>query len=81
MRAIAVDEAEHASLAWAVDAWARPRLAARERAQAKEAREQAPAQLIATAREPVSPELSTTLGLPTPAAAKHLISTLSVLWG
>src|SRR5262249_14215622 len=41
MRAIAVDEAEHASLAWAVDAWARPRLAPRERAQVGAAREQA----------------------------------------
>jgi len=80
MRAIAVDEAEHASLAWAVDAWARPRLAAKERAQVEAAREQARAQLIATAREPVPPELSTTLGLPTPAAAAHLISTLSALW-
>jgi len=81
MRAIAVDEAEHASLAWAVDAWARPRLAAGERAQVKAAREQARAQLITTAREPVPPELSTTLGLPTPAAAEHLIGTLSLLWG
>ena len=80
MRAIAVDEAEHAALAWAVDAWARPRLAAGDRAQVKGAREQARAELIATALEPVPPELSTTLGLPTPAAAEHLISTLSVLW-
>jgi hypothetical protein len=81
MRAIAVDEAEHSSLAWAVDAWARPRLAAKERAQVKAAREQARAELIATAREPVPSELSTTLGLPTTAAAGHLISTLTALWG
>src|SRR5262249_12432056 len=80
MRAIAVDEAEHASLAWAVDAWARRRLASAERAQVEAARQQARTELIVNVREPVSPQLSTTLGLPTPPAAEHLISTLSALW-
>jgi len=81
MRAIAVDEAEHASLAWAVDAWARPRLAAGERRQVEAAREQARAELIATARQSAAPELSTILGLSTPAAVEHLIGTLTALWG
>ncbi len=81
MRAIAVDEAEHASLAWAIDAWARPRLAPGERAQVETARQHARAQLIAKEHESAPRELSTTLGLPTPASAEHLISTLSALWG
>ena len=45
------------------------------------AREQARARLIATAREPVPPELSATVGLPTPATAEHLIGTLSLCFG
>ena len=45
------------------------------------AREQARARLIATAREPVPPELSATVGLPTPATAEHLIGTLSCALG
>ncbi len=81
MRAIALDEAEHASLAWAIDAWARPRLAPGERAQVEAAREHARGQLIATLQESAPRELNTTLGPPTPAAAEHLISTLSALWG
>lgn len=80
MRAIAVDEAEHASLAWAIDAWARRRLAPRERALVEAAREQARAQLIAEVRKFTPPELSSTLGLPTPAAAEHLTRTLAALW-
>ena len=79
MRAIAVDEAEHASLAWAVDAWARPLLTPGERAQVEAEREEARTQLIATAQEPTSPELSRTCGLPTPAAAAHLITALTSL--
>ncbi len=79
MRTIAVDEAEHASLAWAVDDWARPRLTRRERAQIEAARAQARTQLMATAQEPASAELRTTLGLPTTAASAHLISALTAL--
>ncbi len=79
MAAIAVDEAEHASLAWAVDVWARPLLTLGERAQVEALREEARTQLIATAQEPVSPELSRTCGLPTPAAAAHLITALTSL--
>jgi len=80
MRAIAVDEAKHASLAWAIDAWARRRLAFTERARVEAAREQARIELGAKVREPVPAQLSTTLGLPTPIAAEHLTSTLSELW-
>jgi hypothetical protein len=47
-----VDEAEHASLAWAIDAWARRRLASAEGAQVEAAREQARMELIASVREP-----------------------------
>ncbi len=79
MRAIAVDEAEHASLAWAVDAWARARLAPGESTQVKAAREHARAQLIARVQEAAPRELSTTLGLPMPPAAEHLVSTISAL--
>jgi len=80
MRAIAVDEAKHASLAWAIDAWARRRLASTERARVEAAREQARIELGAKVREPVPAQLSTSLGLPTPIAAEHLTRTLSELW-
>jgi hypothetical protein len=80
MRSIAVDEAEHALLAWAIDAWARPRLTPGEGAQVEAARGQARAQLIAKVEESTSPELSTILRLPTPAASAHLITTLTALW-
>ena len=80
MRAIAVDEAEHASLAWSIDAWARRRLAPRERAQVEAARGQARAELIAKVQESAAPELTATLGLATPAAAEHLIRALAALW-
>jgi hypothetical protein len=81
MRTIAIDEAEHAALAWAIDTWARPRLSHGERAQVETARRQASAQLIAKVQEAAaSPELSTILGLPTPAASAHLITTLAPLW-
>jgi hypothetical protein len=81
MYAIAVDEADHAALGWDTDTWARARLRPTERAQVEAAREEARARLLAQTREPISPELSRILGLPTPALSKHLTRALAALWG
>jgi hypothetical protein len=80
MRSIAIDEGEHASLGWAIDAWASARLDAGEWARVEAARQQALDVLIAQARKPVAPELSTTLGLPDPAASARLLTALAPLW-
>lgn len=80
MRSIAVDEAEHASLGWAVDAWARGVLRSDERARLEVAREAARLRLTADAMRPVARELTTTLGLPEANASARLLAALSPLW-
>ena len=80
MRVIARDEAEHASLGWAIDAWVRPRLQPGERALVEDARQEAGERLLSQARLPVSLELTTTLGLPDAAASAQLIVALAPLW-
>jgi hypothetical protein len=49
LAAIAVDERRHANLAWAIDAWARPRLAAAERHAVARARLSAVAEMVSRA--------------------------------
>jgi hypothetical protein len=78
MCAIAADEAEHASLGWAIDAWARDRLGPSDRVRVDAARDEARRGLFA--RQPVSPELGGALGLPDAAAAAHLAAELRRLW-
>jgi hypothetical protein len=80
MRGIARDEAEHASLGWAIDAWIRPRLQPGERALVEAARQKAREQVLSQARLPVAPELTTQLGLPDAAASAQLIVALAPLW-
>ena len=79
MRAIALDEAEHASLARAIDAWACPSLRPAELARVTEAREQARQALVVQARERLAPELGVVLGLPDPALSMHLLASLGYL--
>ncbi len=80
MRSIAIDEVEHASLGWAIDAWAMPLLQPGERERVAAARQHALDRLFAQAREPVAPELSTTLGLPAASASARLLTALAPLW-
>ncbi|MCB9569960.1 MAG: ferritin-like domain-containing protein [Myxococcales bacterium] len=70
MAEIAADEARHAALAWAIDAWVRPRLGPAARAEVERARASA-AERLRTAGE-VDPALRRRAGLPGPARARRL---------
>jgi hypothetical protein len=72
MRPIAADETRHAALAFAVAAWAEPRLSRAARAAVDEARRAAAARLVASASSPIDPALVTLAGLPAPARARAL---------
>jgi hypothetical protein len=76
MRSIAADEAEHASLGWAVDGWVRAKLSRGAREEVEEARENARARLWMEAGRPVGPALEESLGLPGPAATAVLTAAL-----
>ena len=80
MRSIALDEVEHASLGWAVDAWARSLLQPRELTAVVRAREEALATLHRRAHEVVPREWSTALGVPDAQASKRLVAALGPLW-
>jgi hypothetical protein len=80
MRSIAIDEAEHASLGWAIDAWAVPRLRPAERERVEAARRRALGLFVAQVQKPVASELSTTLGLPDRSASTRLMNALAPLW-
>ena len=72
MRAIAVDEAEHASLGWAVDGWARSRLPCAARLEIDESVERARATIREHAQRDVARAVAVPLGLPDAAAAAVL---------
>jgi len=72
MRRIALDEARHASLAWAIDEWIRPRLDAAARARVEAARRATLEIVVAEARAGNDPELVSTLGLPDGHAGERL---------
>ncbi|MDI1447888.1 ferritin-like domain-containing protein [Polyangium sp. 6x1] len=72
MRRIALDEARHASLAWAIDEWIRPRLDAAARERVEAARRNTLEIVAAEARAGNDPELVSTLGLPDGAAGERL---------
>ncbi len=78
MRAITLDEARHADLAWRIDAWAMARLDARDRANVRQARRAAIAELEATVSKgsSCSAEGSVALGLPSPSQARALVRAL-----
>jgi hypothetical protein len=80
MRSIAIDEAEHASLGWDIDAWARTRLRPGELARLETARDDAHQRLVARMLEPIAPELSAVLGLPDAPASTRLMTALAPLW-
>lgn len=80
MRSIASDEAEHASLGWAIDAWTRTRLQRSQLALVDAARRTAGDLFLASMRQPVPPELCSTLGIPGPVAAAHVLASLAPLW-
>jgi hypothetical protein len=81
---IARDEADHAALAAAVDAWARPRLGAAARRRIAAARESAIAALPAHAAATmagVDPGGRAALGLPAPAEAHAIAARLGAMLG
>ncbi|AKT36726.1 hypothetical protein [Chondromyces crocatus] len=75
MRRVARDEAAHASLAWAVDAWLLPQLSEEARARVEAARQHALAEISAEARQGYDPELVTIAGMPTVDAGQRLAQT------
>src|SRR5207253_8687625 len=81
MRSIAIDEAEHAALGWAVDAWARSRLSRAGRAALDDCRACALTELRDQIGEPVATESAIALGLPGREDAAKLVSALEPLWG
>ncbi|PCC67106.1 hypothetical protein SAMN02745121_07670 [Nannocystis exedens] len=70
MAEIAVDEAAHAALAWAIDAWIAPRLSADERARVLAARSRAA--LALRDPPPLDEALERRAGLPPPDRARRL---------
>jgi hypothetical protein len=64
MRRIAADEARHAALAWAIDAWIATRLTPGARERVRAAKRAAVAELQRDAAHPVSPEVVAVAGLP-----------------
>jgi len=77
MAAIAKDEARHAALAWAVDAWVQPQLDDAARARVAEARERAARELL----EGGEIEALVAIGLPNAREARGLlVRTYNSLW-
>jgi len=76
MQAIAVDEAEHASLGWAVDEWIRPKLSRSMREELEEARHGARVRMWSETQRPAAKPLQAFLGLPGPAAAAVMTAAL-----
>jgi hypothetical protein len=75
-RRIALDETRHAALAWAIARWADGRLGAQARARVARARRQAVRDLSTEVSRPTDRIVSRAAGLPTPAQAQHLLTTM-----
>ena len=75
-RRIALDETRHAALAWAIARWADGRLGARARARVARARGQAVRDLITEVSRSTDRIVSRAAGLPTPAQAQRLLTTM-----
>jgi hypothetical protein len=69
---IAEDEAKHAELSFALDAWLSPRLGSKERAAVEDAKTRAWQDLVAGCTEP-APEVVRVAGMPTAARARALL--------
>jgi hypothetical protein len=81
MRRIAQDEIRHATLSWAIDAWARGRLPAADRRRLDEVRRRAVASLRAEISRDVAPEVARIAGVPGAEASMRLVSALDgTLW-
>jgi hypothetical protein len=76
MRAIARDEADHASLGWQIDAWLARTLDARARDEVREARERAVDALGASLDDTVTRAFDDELGLPHREGARALFEAL-----
>ncbi|MEW5850017.1 MAG: ferritin-like domain-containing protein [Myxococcota bacterium] len=76
MEIIALDEARHAQLAWDVAHWAEGRLDARARRRVRAAREAAVAEVLDAAAQPVEHGVAREAGLPSPAHASWLVTSL-----
>ncbi|MFO0547333.1 MAG: hypothetical protein U0271_03035 [Polyangiaceae bacterium] len=72
MATIAADEVRHASLSWAIDAWARGVLPPSTRRALDDARDSAMAALTSSAARPVAPALRRIAGLPPALVAERL---------
>ncbi|EYF02934.1 putative lipoprotein [Chondromyces apiculatus DSM 436] len=77
MRRVAQDEAAHASLAWAVDAWARSRLSPEALARVEAARQQALAEVADEARAGYAEDLCAVAGMPAAATGQRLAQTFA----
>ncbi len=80
MYRLARDEARHAALAWRIQRWLAPRLAAADRIVVAEASARARTELAAEATTDavtLEPSLQRTLGLPPPAAASAMLASLA----
>jgi len=81
MRSIASDEARHAALAHAVQAWALPQLTASEREQLRRAQVDAVFELAKECQAELDPELQEQAGLPSRGVASALVGELTrELW-
>jgi hypothetical protein len=81
MTGIAVDEMNHAALAWRIDAWTVQRLGDSFHAPRGAAAEAALRELAAAAARPLAPDLRAAAGLPDPAVAAALLAaTWDALW-
>lgn len=74
MRQIAADEARHAELSWAIDAWARTRLSSEAISRMEAAQKEAIAALSAEAHREEEPALVAMLGLPDRNASLALVA-------
>ena len=72
MRSIATDEVRHAELAWAVAAWAEPKLNELSRRETANARRQAFGELLTSTFQRIPAAWVTVAGLPSPVAARGL---------
>jgi hypothetical protein len=81
MRAIAADEARHAALAHAIQAWALPQLSLDQRDQLRRAQVEAVFELAKECQTPLDRELQEQAGLPPPGVAGALVGELTrELW-
>ena len=77
LAAIAVDEARHAALSWAIDDWARSRLSSREAGRVLEAREASADNLAREIERPVPESVRSHAGIPDVATSRRLLRAMN----